>query len=103
MTDVYSSMIQNAVAAVLFAIIGVVLFVVAFMVFDKLTPGSLWKELIEDQNTAIGVLMGAVAIALALLALPPIFMALRAWGMESARWKESDYAPTSDDDDDDDE
>ncbi len=42
-------------------------------------------------------------IVLALLALPPIFTALRAWGMESARWKESDYAPTSDDDDDDDE
>jgi hypothetical protein len=39
-------------------------------------------------------------IALALLALPPIFVALRAWGMESARWKESDYAPSSDDDDD---
>ena len=67
MNDVYSTMVQNTVAAVLFAIIGVVLFIVAFMVFDKLTPGSLWKELIEDQNTAIGVLMGAVAIALAII------------------------------------
>jgi len=67
MTDVYSSMVQNAVAAILFAIIGVILFIVAFMVFDKLTPGSLWKELSEDQNTAIGVLMGAVAIALAII------------------------------------
>ena len=37
-------------------------------------------------------------ICLALLALPPILMALRAWGMESARWKESDYS-TSDDED----
>jgi uncharacterized membrane protein YjfL (UPF0719 family) len=67
MTDVYSSMFQNAVAAIVFAVIGVLLFIVAFMVFDKLTPGSLWKELIEDQNTAIGVLMGAVAIALAII------------------------------------
>ena len=40
-------------------------------------------------------------IALALLAVPPILVALRAWGMESARWKESDHAPSSDDDDDD--
>ena len=38
-------------------------------------------------------------ICLALLALPPIFLALRSWGMESARWKESDYAPEEDDDD----
>jgi uncharacterized membrane protein YjfL (UPF0719 family) len=37
------------------------------MLFDRLTPGSLWKELIEDQNTALGVLMGCVAIALAIV------------------------------------
>jgi uncharacterized membrane protein YjfL (UPF0719 family) len=67
MNDVYSSMLHNAVAAVIFAIIGVLLFILAFMVFDKLTPGSLWKELLEDHNTAIGVLMGAVAIALAII------------------------------------
>jgi putative membrane protein len=66
-TDVYSSMFSNAVAAIVFAIIGVLLFILAFMLFDKLTPGSLWKELIEDQNTALGVLMGAVAIALAII------------------------------------
>jgi hypothetical protein len=34
-------------------------------------------------------------IGLLLLALPPIFFGIRAWGMESARWKESDYAPES--------
>jgi uncharacterized membrane protein YjfL (UPF0719 family) len=60
-------MLHNALAAIIFAIIGVALFVLAFMLFDRLTPGSLWKELIEDQNTAIGVLMGAVAIALAII------------------------------------
>jgi putative membrane protein len=67
MTDVYTSMLHNALAAVLFAVIGVVLFILAFMLFDRLTPGSLWKEIIEDQNTALGVLMGAVAIALAII------------------------------------
>ena len=37
---------------------------------------------------------------LVLLALPPLFVGLRAWGMERARWQESDYAPSDDDDDD---
>ena len=37
-------------------------------------------------------------ICLALLAIPPIFWTFRAWAMESARWKESDYAPDDDDD-----
>ena len=67
MTNAFENMLSNIVAAVVFALIGIVLFILAFMVFDKLTPGSLWKELIEDQNTAIGVLMGAVAIALAII------------------------------------
>jgi len=67
MTDALTSMVHNALAAVLFAVIGVVLFILAFILFDKITPGSLWKEIIEDQNTALGVLMGAVAIALAII------------------------------------
>jgi uncharacterized membrane protein YjfL (UPF0719 family) len=37
------------------------------MIFDKITPGSLWKELLEDQNTALGVLMAGVAIAIAII------------------------------------
>ena len=67
MTDAFTSMLHNALTAVLFTIIGVVLFILAFILFDRLTPGSLWKEIIEDQNTALGVLMGAVAIALAII------------------------------------
>jgi hypothetical protein len=42
-------------------------------------------------------------VGLILLAVPPVLLALRAWGMESARWKESDYAPSDDDDDSDDD
>ena len=62
-----SPFLSNVLAAILYTVIGLVLFVGAFMLFDRLTPGTLWKELIEDQNTAIGVLMGAVAIALAII------------------------------------
>ena len=57
MTNAFENLLSNVVAAVLFAGIGILLFIIAFMVFDKLTPGSLWKELLEDHNTAIGVLL----------------------------------------------
>jgi uncharacterized membrane protein YjfL (UPF0719 family) len=58
---------SNFVAALVYALLGIVLFVVGFIVFDKLTPGSIWKELLEDQNTALGNLMAGVAIALAII------------------------------------
>jgi hypothetical protein len=37
-------------------------------------------------------------IALLVLAVPPVLAAARSWGFESARWKESDHAPSADDD-----
>jgi len=67
MTNAFQNMLSNVVAAVVFALIGIVLFILAFMVFDKLTPGSLWKELLDDQNTALGILMAGIAIALAII------------------------------------
>ena len=62
-----STLMSNFVAAVVFALLGVVLFCIAFMVFDKMTPGSIWKELLEDQNVALGNLMAGIAIALAII------------------------------------
>jgi putative membrane protein len=62
-----STLMSNFVAAVVFALLGVVLFVVAFIFFDKMTPGSIWKELLEDQNVALGNLMAGIAIALAII------------------------------------
>ena len=34
----------------------------AVMLFDKATPGDFWKEILEKQNTAVAILMGALAI-----------------------------------------
>ena len=62
-----SNLGANFVAALVYALLGIVLFVIGFMIFEKLSPGSLWKELLEDQNTALGNLMAGVAIALAII------------------------------------
>jgi len=65
--DVLRNLAANVLAGIIFTVLGIVLFVGAFFLFDRMTPGTLWKELIEDQNTALGVLMGCVAIALAII------------------------------------
>lgn len=64
---VFDNLGSNFIAAVVFALLGVVLFVIVFVLFDKITPGSLWKELLEDQNPALGNLMAGVAIAIAII------------------------------------
>ena len=53
--------------SLLFAGIGLVVFVVGFFVLDMLTPGKLWQEINEKQNRAVATFAGACAIALAII------------------------------------
>lgn len=57
----------NVAGAAVFAGLGVVLFVVAFVILDLLTPGKLWEEISVKHNQAAATLMGAVAIALGVI------------------------------------
>ncbi len=58
---------DNVLAAAVFAGLGVVLFAVAFIILDLLTPGKLWHEISEKKNTAAAILMGSAAIALGMI------------------------------------
>ena len=60
-----------AIAMVLLPLIyvalGVVTFGVAFWIVTKVTPFSVRKEIEEDQNVALGIIIGAVIIGLAVI------------------------------------
>ena len=55
------------VAALVYATLGLVVFAVAFIVVDRLTPYHLWKEIIDEKNTALAILVGAVAIGISII------------------------------------
>jgi putative membrane protein len=55
------------VSTVVFALIGIVLFGIAFFLIRVLTPFSLRKEIEEDQNTALAIMIGSVIIGIALI------------------------------------
>jgi uncharacterized membrane protein YjfL (UPF0719 family) len=55
------------VAALAYALIGLVVFAVAFVVVDRLTPYQLWKEIIDEHNIALAIVVGAVAIGIAII------------------------------------
>lgn len=60
-------LMQHLLAALVYALLGIVIFVLAFVILDKLTPGSLWKEIIDEHNTALAVLSGAIAIGISII------------------------------------
>lgn len=54
-------------STVLYAVLGITIFVVGFRLWDMLTPVDIWKEIAEKHNIALAVLSGAIAIALAII------------------------------------
>ena len=47
--------------------VGLAFFAAAFFVITKAVPFSMRKEIEEDQNTALGIMIGAVIIGLSLI------------------------------------
>lgn len=53
--------------SVLYAVIGVLVFWISFVLVDKLTPYKLWEEIVERKNLALAIVIGAKAIAIGLI------------------------------------
>jgi uncharacterized membrane protein YjfL (UPF0719 family) len=53
--------------SILYALIGVGIFWICFLIIDKLTPYDLWAEIIEKKNLALAVVVAAMCIAIGLI------------------------------------
>ncbi len=61
------ALLETLVTTVVFVVIGLIAFAIAYFIFDKLTPFSVRKEIEEDQNTALGIVIGSIMIAIAII------------------------------------
>ena len=55
------------VGSALFALLGVAVFWLCFVIIDKFTPYKLWHEIVEKQNLALAIVVGAMCIAIGLI------------------------------------
>ena len=58
---------RQLIATLAFTILGLLLFGLAFWIIGKVTPFSIRKELEEDQNTAIAIVIAAIIIGISLI------------------------------------
>lgn len=58
---------QNLVAAILFAALGIGVLLAALAIIDRMTPYTLWKEIIDEHNTALAVLLGALSLGVSII------------------------------------
>lgn len=64
MTDFHASAVVNAL---IYSVLGIVIFVAAFAIIDKMTPYHLWKEIVHEHNTALAILIGAMSIGMCII------------------------------------
>jgi uncharacterized membrane protein YjfL (UPF0719 family) len=59
--------ITTFLSSIIYAITGVVVFCVGFIIVDKLTPYNLWQELVEKKNTALALVVGLAALGVCII------------------------------------
>ena len=52
---------------VLFSVIGILLAIAGYRIFDKCTPGDLHKEIVEHKNIAAAIIGGAVIVGVCVI------------------------------------
>ena len=60
-------LVNTVVQSLVFVGIGLLVFGLAFLIITKISPFSIRKEIEEDQNTALGIVIGSVIIGLAMV------------------------------------
>jgi len=62
-----SVQILQFIETIVYVVLGMVVFGIGYVIIEKATPFSVRKEIEEDQNTALGIIIGATIIGLAII------------------------------------
>lgn len=53
--------------SILYAVIGIGVLGLFFVILDKLTPYHLWTEIVDKKNVALAIVLGSMCIAVGLI------------------------------------
>ncbi|MBI5640714.1 MAG: DUF350 domain-containing protein [Nitrospirae bacterium] len=59
--------LKDIVSSVIFSFFGLVMFGLAFYVFDKVTPGDLREEILKKQNNAAAIVIAAMVLGISII------------------------------------
>lgn len=67
MPKIVAQDLWHLVPTLVYFVVGLLLFGFSVWVMEKVAPFSIRKEIEEDQNDALGILMGSTLVSLAIL------------------------------------
>ena len=63
----WAGFLQKLIESLVYCAIGILAFALSFMIIRMITPFSIRKEIEEDQNTALAVMIGSVILGLSIV------------------------------------
>ena len=53
--------------SIVFALVGVLVFWLSFLIIDRITPYNLWDEIVGKQNVALGLVVAAMSLGICII------------------------------------
>lgn len=51
-------------AAIVYSLLGIMLLIISTIIFDKVTPGDMWKEIVVEKNIPLAIATSALILAM---------------------------------------
>ena len=55
------------IGSIVYALVGVLIFWLCFVIIDKITPYNLWEEIVVKQNRALALVVAAMCLGISLI------------------------------------
>lgn len=63
----FDTLLEALATTLIFVFVGLIFFALAFGILGKATPFSIRKELEEDHNTALAIVIGSIMLGIAII------------------------------------
>jgi putative membrane protein len=58
---------DNLLSSLIYSGVGIVILILSFLLIELITPEKVWKEIIQNKNTALAIVTCAFILGLALI------------------------------------
>ena len=59
--------LKPIVASVIYSLLGFVILLVCYFILEKITPEKSWKEISENKNIALAIVLGAFILGISFI------------------------------------
>lgn len=58
---------KPVIASVIYSLLGFIILLLCYFVIEKITPEKSWKEIVENKNTALAIVLGAFILGISFI------------------------------------